>query len=335
MPRQSRLDAPGALHHVMIRGIEGRKIFRVNADRDDFLERLEKLLPKTQTACYAWSFLPNHAHFLFRTGIYPIATLMRRLLTGYVLCFNKRHNRKGQLFQNRYKSIVCQEDVYLRELVRYIHLNPVRSSVVQDLVQLNAYPYSGHVALTGRIERDWQDTDHILRYFGKTVRNAKKDYLSFMQKGLGQGRRDDLMGGGLVRSLGGWSEVKAARIGAKDHMMSDERILGEGDFVDSILSQAQEEYEERYKLKRQGYDFGVVVRKVAAIMEMQPDEVLSKGKQPRKVDARGLLCYWAVNHLGMSLTDVARSLGMTPAGVGYAARRGETIAKEKKYSVMD
>ena len=335
MPRQSRLDAPGVVHHIMIRGIEGRKIFRNNEDRNDFLKRLEKLLPKTQTACYAWAFLPNHGHFLFRTGKNPIATLMRRLLTGYVVCFNRRHNRKGQLFQNRYKSIVCQEDVYLRELVRYIHLNPIRSGVVQDLIQLSTYPYSGHAALTGRKRRHWQDTDYVLRYFGKTVRNARNEYLSFMEKGVGQGRRDDLIGGGLVRSLGGWSELRASRIRAQGHIMSDERILGEPEFVDTIISQAHEKYDRLFELKRQGYDFSLVVKKVAAIVGMHPDEILSKGKQPRKVKTRSLLCYWAVGELGMSLTDVARRLGMTLSGVGYAVQRGEAIARQNNYRLME
>jgi REP element-mobilizing transposase RayT len=127
MPRTARLDAPGVLHHVMIRGIEGKKIFRNNKDRDDFIERLETLYPQMQITCYAWAFMSNHAHFIFRTGQKPLSTLMRRLLTGYVISFNKRHRRQGQLFQNRYKSIVCQEDTYLLELVRYIHLNPIRA----------------------------------------------------------------------------------------------------------------------------------------------------------------------------------------------------------------
>ena len=116
MPRQSRLDAPGVLHHIMIRGIEGRKIFRNNKDRNDFLTRLGKLLPMTKTACYAWVFMPNHAHFLIRTGPVPLSTVMRKLLTGYVVNFNRRHKRHGQLFQNRNKSIVCQEDAYFKEL---------------------------------------------------------------------------------------------------------------------------------------------------------------------------------------------------------------------------
>ena len=85
---------------IMIRGIERRKIFRNNKDREDFIERLEYLCPEMQTTCYAWAFMSNHAHFLFRTGTEPLSRLMRRLLTGYVIGFNRRHNRRGQLFQN-------------------------------------------------------------------------------------------------------------------------------------------------------------------------------------------------------------------------------------------
>jgi len=136
MPRSARLDAPGVLHHIMIRGIERRKIFKDDKDREDFLARLEKLLPATKTSCFAWAFIPNHAHFLFRTGSVPLATLMRRLLTGYAVYFNHRHKRRGQLFQNRYKSILCQEDAYLTELVRYIHLNPIRAGLVKTIEAL-------------------------------------------------------------------------------------------------------------------------------------------------------------------------------------------------------
>src|SRR4030042_6536355 len=112
MPRLARIDAPGVLHHLIIRGIERRKIFWNDQDREDFLDRLSGVLSETETPCYAWVFIPNHAHFLFRTGQVPLATVMRRLLTGYALSFNSRHKRGGHLFQNRYKSIVCQEDVY-------------------------------------------------------------------------------------------------------------------------------------------------------------------------------------------------------------------------------
>jgi len=126
MPRKARIDAPGALHHIIVRGIERRKIFYDDKDRNNLIKQLDAVLTNTQTPCFAWAFLANHAHLLLRTGTAPIATTMRRLLTGYAVSFNRRHRRHGQLFQNRYKSILCQEDTYLLELVRYIHLNPVK-----------------------------------------------------------------------------------------------------------------------------------------------------------------------------------------------------------------
>ena len=109
MTRLARLDAPGVVHHVIIRGIERRKIFLDEKDCQDFVERLGDLLLDTGTKCYAWALLTNHAHFLLRTGQVGLADLMRRLLTGYAVRFNRRHRRHAHLFQNRYKSIVCQE----------------------------------------------------------------------------------------------------------------------------------------------------------------------------------------------------------------------------------
>ena len=116
MPRQSRIDAPGAIHHVIIRGIERRMIFQDNSDQEAFLDRLGKILTESSTSCYAWSLLGNHGHFLFRTGMFPISRLMRKLLTGYAVSFNRRHGRHGHLFQNRYKSILCEEEIYLKDL---------------------------------------------------------------------------------------------------------------------------------------------------------------------------------------------------------------------------
>ncbi len=133
MPRKSRIDAPGALHHVIARGIERRAIFRDDRDRDMFLERLGKNLVESRTPCYAWALLRNHFHLLLRTGATPISTVLRRVLTGYAFDFNRRHRRQGHLFQNRFKSILCQEDPYLLELVRYIHLNPLRAGIVKQL----------------------------------------------------------------------------------------------------------------------------------------------------------------------------------------------------------
>jgi REP element-mobilizing transposase RayT len=319
----------------MIRGIERRKIFRNKQDCEDFLDRLSNLLPKTETLCYAWAFLPNHAHFLFRTGPIPIATLMRRLPTGYVVNFNRRHKRHGQLFQNRYKSIVCQEEVYLKELVRYIHLNPIRARIVRTLPELNRYSYSGHSVLMGKKNRPWQDVDYVLSYFGKTPGRAKKAYYSYVEAGLEQGRRKELTGGGLIRSLGGWAEVSKYGLKGQGHMKSDERILGESDFVDDILSHPSEKFERNYELKRLGYDVDRIASRVAEICEIEVNDIFLKGKQQKRVKPRSLFWYWAVRELGISLTELAKRLGISVAGVGYSVERGEIIARENDYQLIE
>ena len=318
----------------MIRGIERRNIFKNDYDRQDFLYRLSILLPETNTACYGWVLIPNHAHFLFRTGQVPLATVMRRLLTGYVVSFNRRYKRSGQLFQNRYKSIVCQEDIYLRELVRYIHLNPVRAGIVSGLSELNRYAYCGHSAIMGKTKRLWQNVDYVLRYFGDTHRKASKQYYSYMEAGLGQGRRNELTGGGLIRSLGGWSEVRKVGVKGRGHIKSDERILGEPDFVADVISQAKEAFDRKYELKRLGYDLGRIAERVAEVCEIEIEDIFLKGKQQKRVKARSLFCYWAVRELEVSLTELAKRLYISVPGVGYSVNRGEIIARENDYRLI-
>ena len=130
MPRNSRIDAAGALHHIIARGIERRPIFQDESDGDNFLQRLGIILKETGTQCYAWTLIPNHFHLLLKSGLVPISQVMGRLLTGYAVSYNRRHRRSGHLFQNRYKSILCQKDQYFLELVRYLHLNPLRARIV-------------------------------------------------------------------------------------------------------------------------------------------------------------------------------------------------------------
>jgi putative transposase len=148
---------------------------------------------------------------------------MKKLLTGYVVNFNLRHKRTGHLLQNRYKSIICEDDPYLLELTRYIHLNPLRAGMVGNLEDLRDYQWAGHSAIMGRVEQDWQDIDTVLGYFGGG-RKAVLKYEQFVREGISQGRRPELVGGGLIRSLGGWSQVLSLRRKGI-RVASDERIL--------------------------------------------------------------------------------------------------------------
>jgi REP element-mobilizing transposase RayT len=321
------------MHHIICKGIDRVKIFQDDTDRDSFLHRLGNILTETLTPCYAWALIPNHFHLLLRTGNVSIETVMRRLLTGYAVTYNRRHRRHGYLFQNRYKSILCQEDPYLLELVRYIHLNPLRAKILTTLGELDHYVYCGHSVLMGKRENDWQELDAVLSLFGNRVSAARKRYRTFVEEGVAQGKRPELTGGGLIRSAGGWKGFKSLHK-VRPHLKGDERILGDSDFVHSVLEAANEKIERRYVLRSQGYDFDKLVERVADLFGMEAKELLVPGKQPRRVEARSLLCYWAVKELGIRGTWVAEKLGITQPGVSKAVRRGEQLASKEHLSIF-
>jgi len=322
MPRQSRIDAPGALHHVMIRGIERREIFQDDKDRESFLDRLGGILLESSTPCYAWSLLSNHAHFLLRTGQIPISRVMRKLLTGYAVTFNRRYHRHGHLFQNRYKSILCEEDAYLQELVRYIHLNPLRAGLVKDLSELGSYAYSGHCVLMGKKKRAWQDRDYVLRYFGQREREARRGYISFVSKGVDEGSRPDLVGGGLLRSVGGWKGLKELR-DSGERVRADERILGGTEFVERVLRESEEEWERRSLLRQRGVNLKRLLEKVADHFSVETEDLKSGSKVPAVVKARAVLCYVGVRKLGLTSVSIAKELGVSPSAVSKSIGRGQ------------
>ncbi len=327
MPRHARLDAAGVLHHVIIRGIARKEIFSGDDDRTDFIDRLSTLLPETRTACYAWALMSNHAHMLLRTGDVPLPTLMARLLTGYAAGFNRRHRRIGHLFQNRYKSIICQEEPYLQELLRYIHLNPLRAGIVPDYESLGHYRWSGHAAVLGTRVVPWQDVRYILALFSQDGETARAVYREFVAKGIRHGRRPDLVGGGLVRSLGGWEEAR--RSAREGPMKGDERILGDTSFVLDLLARAEERMTRRYEMKQSGVDIAAIEKRVCQLFGISPQELYARCRYRRLVEARSVFCFFAVTELGVRLTDLALRFSVTGPAIGFAVKRGRDIAERK------
>lgn len=323
MPRQARIDIAGSLHHIICRGIERREIFLDDVDRDNFVSRLVEITTITSTRCFAWALMPNHVHLLLQTGIIPIATLMQKLLAGYATTFNLRHTRHGYLFQNRYKSILCQEETYLLELVRYIHLNPLRAGIVHSLDSLAHYRYSGHSCILGtNAELDsWMPIKDILERFGSNKKQSRIAYQAFVGDGVAKGHRPDLTGGGLLRSAGGWRELHSAKE-AGVFLKGDERILGDSDFVESALSAAEDDFEKKSRYRLDNVDLNKVVQVVAKILNLEPGDVCVAGKQPQHVRARSLLCFWAVRELGMTETALAKVLGITQPAVAQSVARG-------------
>ncbi|MHB8111122.1 MAG: transposase [Syntrophorhabdaceae bacterium] len=254
---------------------------------------------------------------------------MRRFLTGYVASFNKRHKRTGHLFQNRYKSIVCDEEVYFKELVRYIHLNPIRAGIVSTIDDLDVFAYSGHAALIGKTDSPWQDVRYVLEMSAIITTKARKAYRTYIESALNQDRRDDLSAGTLVKSLQGWTDIKDTEHRAK----GDQRILGGSDFVMKILKQAENAYDRKFIIKNKGYTLDSVADIIAAMYDIPTNDILSRGRHAPKVEARSLFCYIASHDLATSVTDIARLIGMTPSAITYAVERGKYIAQEKHFKL--
>lgn len=237
------------------------------------------------------------------------------------------------MFQNRYKSILCQDDPYLLELVRYIHLNPLRAGLVDIINQLDKFAFSGHAVLMGKHDHLWQQTDEVLVRFSEKKDLARRRYKAFLAKGVDQGLRDDLTGGGLVRSAGGWAAVSAMRK-AKIHEKSDEWILGDGDFVGRIPADSNEVLDRRTALKNKGVDVEYITEKVAGLLNMTADEIWLPGRTKRLVKARSIVCYWAVRDLGESMASMARRFNISAVAVGKAVQRGAGIAKEEGLELL-
>jgi len=307
----------------MGRGIEGTKIFRNQGDRKDFVERIAGLCEAGAWVVYGWALMPNHFHLLVRTAKESLHYSMRRLLTGYVVNFNRRHKRHGHLFQNRYKSIVCEDDPYLLELTRYIHLNPLRAGVVSGVEELGKYPWTGHSAIMGNVKRPWQNTDAVLSYFGRKRGEAVRGYEGFVREGGAQGKRSDLVGGGMVRSAGGWSEVLSMRRRG-ERMASDERVLGSGGFIEGLVEDAQRRQVETLRLRGRSMDLQGLALRVAEGEGVDLGIIRSGSRARRVVAARRLLCQLAVRRMGYTGAEVARYLGVGTSSVTRLANSEES-----------
>lgn len=327
MPRKARLDIPGALHHIMVRDINKSNIFEDEQDRARFLERLGQTVIEGKSTVYAWVLMSNHVHILFKSGGDGISAVMRKLLTWYAVYFNRRQRRTGHLFENRYKSILCDEENYLLALVRYIHLNPIRASIIRTLEELDHYPWSGHQAIIDKAKHPWMDIDTVLSQFGNTKRKAINEYRRFVQEDIGKGQNPLLTGGGLIRSHGGWSQVLSMRR-KKLKEEADERILGSGDFVHEILKEAEEKQLRQLKLRQSGLNIAEIISQECRKSKISPEE-LKRGSKRRKVsEARATIACRSSEELGLSGAEIARHLGVNTSSVNRAIASVEESAEK-------
>jgi hypothetical protein len=173
----------------------------------------------------------------------------------------------------------------------------------------------------GKVTYEWQDTDYVLSLFGETIGSARRSYAAFVAQGANQGRRPELVGGGLLRSIGGWSALKASRSQGL-RLMSDERILGSREFVETVLKRADEEYERKTLAQLEGLDVDSLIDRISDYFGIDREALKSASKRREVCRARWPLCYLAVGKLMISCADMARRLNVSPSSVSESVIRG-------------
>lgn len=316
MPRHRRLDYPGALNHVMCRGINRAPIFADDVDRQELLRHLERILGDAEATCYAWALLPNHMHFLIRTGTDTLGHMMQRLLTRYAGFFNRRHGRVGHLFQNRFRSILGQEEKYFLALIRYIHLNPLKAGLVGSIEELQSYPWTGHADLMGRCRFKWMDTNFVLAHFGNDRPRAVRGYWEFLLRGSREadaGQPNALI---PVESL----QFPLSGAGAAN-------VLGQGDFVGKIVKRV-EGRDRRRTIMRTRLSPEDVFRKAVDVLGVTVAEVRSNSRRTAVARARALASKWLVEDLGLQGVKAAELLNVSAAVVSRGVIAGRRIEAE-------
>jgi hypothetical protein len=237
---------------------------------------------------------------------------MRRLLTGYAVVFNLRHNRSGHLFQNRYKSIVCDDDPYLLELLRYIHLNPVRAEVVDSLDALEYFPWCGHGELLGRSPRNLINTAEALSFFAPRRSAARRRYHEFLAAGAPD----------IKLSRGGRKTSRSIDMSLPEDDLFDERILGGGAFVERLTrgNGGAADFEQP--------SLDDLLEAVAGHYGLQLSALCCPNKERTVTSAKAAICYLAVRHLRVRGVDLAARLGFSSTAVSQAAKRGEILVAE-------
>jgi len=276
MARKPRLHIPGALYHVMLRGNDGQPIFFDSKDHNRFLNLMSEGVDRFGHRIHAYCLMDNHVHILIQIGQIPLSRIMQNVSFRYTLWINKRHSRIGHLFQGRFRAILCDGDSYLLELIRYIHLNPVRAGLV-DLPE--DFQWSSHRAYLGVDSISWLTTDWCLSQFSAGLESARERYAKFVIGALNMDRQPDLY------------EAKASG-----------RVLGEDEFVESVLSQADESSGKREPLDR-------IISSVCKVFGVAEEELHAVGRKRLHSRLRGVIGLLVQEIGNCGLTAVADRFG--------------------------
>lgn len=306
MARRARAEVAGGLYHVITRGNNRRQIFNSPADYEKFLSLLAVQKSKLSFFLYAYCLMSNHVHLLIERQVDAIGRIMHRVLTGYSHYYNRRYRRVGHLFQGRHKAILCQSDRYLSELMRYIHLNPVRAGIVEKPDQ---YKYSGHRAYLGLERAGILDVDPVLRHFGVKKRLAREAYRQFVAAGMKLGHQEEF------------------------YPTDERRILGTEEFVDATIHRIGEtrravRKEEWVKVNNQ-LNAEALIEAVEKICRMPRAQFCGAGKSAAAVMAKELFILTG-RRAGASLKVLSEITGISSSAISRRHDAGKFKVRNNK-----
>jgi putative transposase len=308
MARRPRVYFPGALYHVISRGNQKQTIFRDERDFRTFLSYLSEYQARYSFHLYAFALMRNHCHFLLEVKEIPLSKVMQVLQFRYTRYFNKRYRKVGHLFQGRYKAILCDKEVYLLELIRYIHLNPVRAGMVEDPEE---YPWTGHRDYLGKGEENLIDSDLVLSQFSRKRSLARKQYRRFVSDGMDTGHEQ------------------------KYYQVKDQRYLGEDEFVEKVegLNKSHEPSYWEVSVEK-------IVEEVIRGTSIPRDRLYSLTRGRQGAYGRNLVAYLARKVAGFRVKEIAQHFKREPMTISLGVKKVERLLQEdrdffKKVEIME
>jgi len=297
MARKPRLHIPGGLYHVMLRGNGGDDIFFDNEDRFHFYLLLQEGVMRFGHRIHGFCLMSNHVHLAIQVGDEPLSKIMQNISFRYTRWINKKQNRVGHLFQGRYKAILVESDSYLLELVRYIHLNPIRAKLVKKLTR---YPWSSHHAYLGTETVPWLTTDWLLSQLAKRDATARKRYLQFVEDGMGQGHREEFYGGSV-----------------------DNRVLGDDSFIEQVIDKQNKSPQIQLTLPE-------LLEQFCINMKIDEEEILGSSRQRQISALRSQFCWLATNLEIATLEQLGALLNRDSTTLSRAVSRVKELRREDR-----
>jgi putative transposase len=320
MPRKARLNVPGALYHVMSRCLPVYQLFSDDRDRELFLSLLSDNLLRSGFKCYAWVLMDNHYHLILRSSNEELWRLMKPLQMRYAQYHGKKTGRRGPLFMDRFKSIVTQDQNYLMELIRYVHLNPVRAGICKNITELKEYRWSGHRKLMLGIGNEFQEVNAVLRRFGAEEKEGRRHYEQFLQEGLTESGTDDEL----------LQLVRKSNEGKVSGSHAGSWVIGDHDYVVKVLSEAESNRLRISRFEREGANLSAIASQVGSYFKIDDGAIRVRQRGGAASDARKVFAYGVCRIYGAPVSKVKEYLGVGGAAISALAAQGRVIAEKLK-----